>query len=117
MKAFIISICTLSILFAFTVLNGIYINKVTAKLMYEAEKIELNPGSVNEFSNMWRKYQFIINISSSHKETHRIDEGISILKKKASANISEGFEEEKTLLIEYFFQIGTDERVSIGSII
>jgi hypothetical protein len=100
-----------------TAVNALYINKVTLSLIDEAKELALNSDSINSFTENWEKALPIIKISTSHKETHRIDESIATLLSKAEHGELQGFEEEKALLAEYLMQIKDDETVSFDSII
>ena len=117
MKTFIISLCSLITIFIFTIINGIYVSRTTSLLIDKAKRMDNDVVSVLSFAQEWEKHQFLIRISSSHKETHRIDEALSILKEKARNNVPDGFNEERALLIEYLTQIKEDETVSLDSII
>ena len=116
MKSFIFSLCVLALIFGLTIANGIYINNVASSLISEAKTLEINKESVNNFISSWEKYQILIKISSSHKETHRIDELLCVLLEKAERNVDNGFFEDRALLIEYLRQLQEDETVSWDSI-
>ena len=117
MKTFVASIIILFIVFALTVANALYVSRVTSSLIKDAKELVLNSDSINGFTEKWEKVLPIIKISTSHKETHRIDESIAILLSKAEHGEAQGFEEEKALLAEYLIQIKDDETVSFDSII
>ncbi|MBO5313442.1 MAG: DUF4363 family protein [Clostridia bacterium] len=117
MKAFIVSVCVLTVIIALSIFNSVYINNVTSTLLQEAEFIEMTVESVSRFKELWSEHEPFIRLSSSHKETHRIDEVISVLMSKAEDSVQSGFDEERALLIEYLTQIKEDETVSFDSII
>ena len=117
MKAFIISALVLGVILCLAVINSVFIYNVTNSLIEDAESMNLNNESVYEFKRRWEDVQAFIKITSSHKETHRIDEAIGVLVAKKEYNIENEFEEEKALLIEYLIQIQEDETVSFDSII
>ncbi len=117
MKAFVISVIVLALILFLAIFNSIYIYNVTNSLIDDAESLNAENESVVEYAKQWERLQPFIKITSSHKETHRIDEVIGVLTAKAKSHTVSGFEEEKALLIEYLIQIQEDERVSFDSII
>ncbi len=117
MKAFVISISILLALFGLTIFNSIFINKVTTNLINEARELKIENESISNFADKWERAQTFIKLSSSHKETHKIDEVLGVLEAKAKIQNNNGFEEEKALLVEYITQIQEDEKVSLDSII
>lgn len=117
MKAFIVSIAIIFLIFALTVINSIYISHTTDVLLESAKALEIGDGSVERFSTLWDEKQFVIRISSSHDETHKIDEVLAVLKAKDAEGSPSGFSEERALLVEYLTQIHEDETVSFDSII
>ena len=117
MKAFILSLSIVIAIFALTIINSIHVSHSTDILINEASSISLDAKSTSRFEEIWKKRQIIIRISSSHEEIHKIDEMLSVLKAKAENGISEGFYEERSLLVEYLVQIQEDEEVSFDSII
>ncbi|MBE6674784.1 MAG: DUF4363 family protein [Ruminococcaceae bacterium] len=117
MKAFVISLVVLTLILAATIFNSIYIFDVTSSLIDCAESLKIDDDSVFAFKEKWEKVQFLIRLSSSHKETHRIDEVLGVLEEKVNNKTENGFVEERALLIEYITQIQEDEKVSIDSII
>ena len=117
MKSFVVSSCIILSIFVATVLNSVFVSKATDELIRNAKEIQFSEESVEEFSQLWEKRQFLIRISSSHKETHRINEAVVVLKEKTKNNTRENFDEERALIIEYLIQIKDDETVSLDSII
>lgn len=117
MKAFVISLIVLFSFVALTIINAIYINNVTADFIEKAQGLGVGDCSVEDFIKGWEKHEPFIKISTSHKETHRIDEVLSVLERKSKNHTRNGFDEERALLIEYLTQIKEDETVSLDSII
>lgn len=117
MKAFIVSICIVVFLFTLTFTNGFFIKNITDTLISDAKHLSQDDESVDIFIEKWEKMQFFVRISSSHKETHRIDEILSAIKAKELNNINSGFYEDCALLIQYLKQIQDDETVTFDSII
>ena len=117
MKAFVISLIVIFSILSLTILNSVYTSNVISSLIDDAKSLNLEDNSVYEYTKKWEKKQPIIKISSSHKETHKIDEILKVLESKSHNNVYNGFEEDKMLLIEYLMQIKEDETVSFDSII
>lgn len=117
MKAFVSSLLIILGIFTLTIINSIYVGNVTETLIVEASKLSAYDNSVEEFISLWSEKRVIIRISSSHEETHKIDEALAVLKAKAIENDPSGFLEERALLLEYLNQIQEDETVSFDSII
>ena len=117
MKAFVFSLSTILIVFILTIINSVYVSHTANFLINEARMLNINDDSVERFSSMWDEKQFIIRISSSHEETHKIDESLAVLKAKVNEGDASGFCEERALLLEYLMQILEDETVSFDSII
>ena len=117
MKAFILSISIIIAIFALTIINSIHVSRSTDILIKEASAIDIDTKSTKRFEEIWKKRQIIIRISSSHEEIHKLDEALSVLKAKAENGISEGFFEERALLVEYLIEIQEDEIVTFDSII
>ncbi len=117
MKAFIISLSIVLVIFALTVINSIYVHNTTNKLIEEAQNLKVENDSVEQFYKLWEETQFAIRLSSSHDETHKIDEVLGVLSAKAKEGDPSGFCEERALLVEYLKQIQEDEKISLDSII
>lgn len=117
MKAFVVSLSIILTVFLLTIINSVYISHTTDALIKEALSLKIEDDSVEKFSQSWEKKQFIIRISSSHDETHKIDETLAVLIAKVAEGSYSGFCEERALLVEYLTQIQEDETVSFDSII
>ena len=117
MKAFIISLAVVLGIFTLSLIYSFYIGNLTSSLIKDAEAIEIDTKSVQDFCDRWEKVQFVMKIASSHKETHRIDEVLTVLQEKVKNKTEGGFYEEKRLLIEYLHQIKEDESISLDSIV
>ena len=117
MKAFVISLSTIVVIFTLAIANSIYVSYVTSTLINHAVTLRADDDSVKSFSSLWEEKQFFIRISSSHDETHRIDEVLAVLDSKSNENDPNGFCEQQALLIEYLVQIQEDEKITLDSII
>lgn len=117
MKAFIVSLSIILAIFVLTIINSVYVSNVTNELINHAQSLTIDGDSVDKFSFLWEKKQFSIRLSSSHEETHKIDEVLAVIKSKASTKDYVGFCDQRALLVEYLIQIHDDETISLDSII
>ncbi len=117
MKAFIVSLSIILTVFLLTIVNSVYVSHTTDALIKEASALNVEGDSVERFAQLWKKKQSVIKISSSHDETHKIDEVLAVLESKVKEGNASGFCEERALLVEYLVQIQEDETVSFDSII
>ena len=117
MKAFIVSVSIIFVIFAFTIINSIYIDHVTEDLIGHARALSMDVDSVEAFSSLWEKKQFSLRLSSSHEETHKIDEVLAVIRSKVTTKDEVGFCDQRALLVEYLIQIHDDEDISLDSII
>ena len=117
MKAFVVSLSVIFTIFLSTVINCIYVSHVADELIEQAVMLKIDDGSVERFAMLWEEKQFSIRMSSSHDETHKIDETLAVLEAKVKEGDASGFCEERALLVEYLVQIREDETVSFDSII
>lgn len=117
MKAFIISLSIVLALFILTALNSIFVNYTVSSLIEQAQSLQIGDDSVKKFANTWNEKQFFIRLSSSHEETHKIDEAVKVLEAKVQEGNASGFCEERALLVEYLTQILEDEAISFENII
>lgn len=117
MKAFVISLCIIVSIYSLTIFNAIYINNEASSLIEMAKKLDPQTEEVQNFIDEWEGVQFFFRISSSHKETHRIDEVLNVLLTKANIGTKNGFYEDRASLVEFLTQIKEDETLSLDSII
>ena len=117
MKAFVVSLSIILAIFLLTIINSVYVSHTAGLLIKEASNLEIDNGSVERFASLWEQKQFSIRITSSHEETHKIDEALAVLKAKSNEKDASGFCEERALLVEYLVQRREDEKVCLDSII
>lgn len=118
MKGFIASICIMAIILGLVIANSIFTLNTTNDLI---EKIRLlNSDSyilMEEILELWDEKSPILCLSSSTKETDKIDDMLSAIESMFNSNNFLGLEEKKSLLINYIKLINTHERVSIENIL
>ncbi len=118
MKGFIISVCIIAVIFALIIVNSIYIINVTDNLIDKVNLLDSNSYIVmKEIMELWEKNSFIICLSSSTKETDKIEDMLSALEAMYEAGSFLGLDEKKALLINYIRLINTHEKVSIDNIL
>ena len=118
MKGFIASICIIAAILGLVIANSVFTLNTTNALI---DKISLlnsnNYILMEEILELWDKKSPIICLSSSTKETDKIDDMLSAIESMYSSNNFLGLEEKKALLINYIKLINTHERVTIENII
>lgn len=118
MKGFIFSLCIIIVIFALVIANSLYTLNVTETLI---DKINfLTPESdtlMHEIRTLWDKNSFILGLSSSTKETDRIEDMLSTLEVMYRSNTFSGLEEKKALLTNYIRLINMHERLNIENLI
>ena len=102
MKGLIISICVIAIILGLVIANSLYTLNVTNTLIDKTNQIDSDDYiSMNELLEYWKKHAPIICLSSSTKETDRIEDMLTALDTMYKSNNFLGLEEKKALLINY----------------
>ena len=117
MKAFIFSTAIVIIIFALTLTNGYFVQKATADLIAEAQKMQTDNGSLEGLADLWEEKRFFISITTSQDEILKIDDALAQLKSHQEQRDKSGFYEQRALLIGYLVQIKSDEEISIDNLI
>ena len=118
MKGFIISVCVIAVILGLVIANSLYTLNVTNTLI---DKINLlnsnNYMLMKEILDFWDKNAPILCLSSSTKETDKIEDMLATLEAMYEAGDFLGLEEKKALLINYIKLINTHEKISIENIL
>lgn len=118
MKGLIISLCVIAVILGLVIANSLYTLNVTDTLISKTNK--LDSGSYTfmaELLNYWKKQAPIIGLSSSTKETDKIEDILATLDAMYKSNNFLGLEEKKALLTNYIKLIRTHEMVTIENIL
>lgn len=118
MKGFIVSICIVAVISGLVIANSLFTLNITEKLI---DKIDLltfdNYILMEEIQELWDKNSFFIGLSSSTKETDKIEDMLSSLESMYESRDFLGLEEKKALLINYIRLINSHEKVSLENIL
>ena len=118
MKGFIVSICIIAVISGLVITNSFFTLNLTEKLV---QKIDLltsdNYIIMKEIQEQWYKSRFFLGLSSSTKETDKIDDMLASLEAMYKSNDFSGLEEKKSLLINYIKLINSHERVNLENIL
>lgn len=118
MKGFIISICIIAVIIGLVVANSFYTLKVTEHLIDKINLLDSNNYILmKEIQEKWDKSSFFIGLSSSAKETDKIEDMLSSMEAMYNTGEFLGLEEKKSLLINYIKLINSHERVSLENIL
>ncbi len=118
MKGFIFSVCIIAFIFILVALNSVYVKRITGSLIDKIETLNYNSYDVmKEIRELWDKNSFVIGISSSTKETDKIEDMLASLESMYRKSSFLGLEEKKSLLINYIKLIQSHEKLSIENIL
>ena len=117
MKEFIISICIVLLIFAITFVNSFFVKKDTKELIDKVSSLNMHYESYRELENSWNEKSNFISLSSSTKETDKIEDMLSAIESHYKTGDFSGLEEKKSLLINYIKLISNHEKVNIENII
>ena len=118
MKGFIISICVVALIFALVIVNSLYTLNATNALIDKINLLNSSSHSLmEEIQKLWDKSSVVLCLSSSTKETDKIDDMLSALSAMYKSNELLGLEEKKALLINYIELINTHERLTLENIL
>ncbi len=117
MKVFIICVCVVALIIGAVTANSIYVTRVTDELIQCVELLDTNKESYDKLVNLWDKNSSILCLSSSTKETDKIEDMIAAIGSLYKSQDFLGLEEKKSLLINYIRLISNHEKVTIENIV
>ena len=117
MKEFIICVCIIALILVLVIVNSIYTKNVTNKLIEGVNALSENYDNYESLKKLWDKNLFWIGLSSSTKETDKIEDMLAAIGSLYKSNDFLGLEEKKSLLINYIRLIGNHEKLNIENII
>ena len=117
MKGFIISCVIIIFIFTAVIINSFCVKNVINDLVEKVELIDTNYDSYKSLVDLWEKNSFLLKISSSTKETDKIDDMLSAIKSHYKTGDFSSLEEKKSLLINYMRLIEEHERINIDNLI
>ncbi len=117
MKEFIICLCIIALILIVVIINSVYTKNVTSKLIEGVKLLNEDYDKYESLTKLWDKNIFWIGLSSSTKETDKIEDMLSAIASLYKIGDFSTLEEKKSLLINYIELISDHERVSIDNII
>lgn len=117
MKGFIISCLVIVFVFTLVIINSFCVINVINDLIEKVETIDTNYESYKNLVDLWDKNSFLLKISSSTKETDKIDDMLSAIMSLYKTGDFSSLEEKKSLLINYMRLIKEHERINIDNFI
>lgn len=118
MKGFIISICVIVVIFGLVIANSLYTLNVTNTLIDKINSLNSdNYILMEEIQELWDKNSFLLGLSSSTKETDKIEDMLATIEAIYKTGEFLGLEEKKAILINYIKLINTHEKISIENIL
>lgn len=117
MKGFIISCLIIALVFALVIVNSFFVKFVINDLVDKVETVDSSYESYKRLLDLWEKNSFLLKISSSTKETDKIDDMLSAIGSLYKTGDFSSLEEKKSLLINYMRLIEEHERINIDNLI
>ena len=118
MKHFIVCLCVALLIFGLVTVNSFYVRKITDELCRQANLLKsYDFDSYKRLYDSWDKYKLFIGLSSSTKETDKIEDMLASIGSLYKINEFSTIEEKKSLLINYIRLIGNHEKLNIENII
>ena len=118
MKASLISLCVFLILVILIVVNVIYIKNITSDFTKRIESLTpYDLSTCEEIYSDWSKNHFFICLSVSHDKTDKIEEAFLVTLEKIRHKDSEGFYENKVLLLNYIEEIKRLQMLTLDTVL
>ena len=117
MKGFIISCMIIAFVFTAVIINSFCVKNVINDLVEKVESVDTNYDSYKSLVGLWEKSNFLLKVSSSTKETDKIDDMLSAIKSLYKTGDFSSLEEKKSLLINYMRLIEGHEKINFDNLI
>ena len=100
MKAFVISCCSLLLIFALIIVNYFYIINIYKHMLNEASAITTdNAEKISSLIDYWNTRKIAISLSIPHRISYELEINLQLLKIKVLSETKSDFEETKQLLL------------------
>ena len=100
MKAFVISCCSLLLIFALIIVNYFYIINIYKYMLNEVSAITTdNPERISSLLDYWNKRKIAISLSIPHRISDELERNLSLFKIKVLSETKSDFEETRQLLL------------------
>ena len=118
MKYFVICLCVVLLIFGLVTVNSFYVRKITDELCKRVDLLRSYEfDTYKMLADLWDKSKLFIGLTSSTKETDKIEDMLSSIASAYKTNDFYSLEEKKSLLINYIRLIGNHEKLNIENII
>ena len=117
MRVFIICVCVVAVLIGLVTVNSILVRGITDELIQCVEALDTSSQNYDKLVQLWDKSCSFISLTSSTKETDKIEDMLAAIGSMYKVQDFLGLEEKKSLLINYIRLISNHERVNVENII
>ena len=117
MRVFIICVCVVAVLIGLVTVNSILVSGIADELIQCVEALDTSSQNYDKLVQLWDKNCSFISLTSSTKETDKIEDMLAAIGSMYKAQDFLGLEEKKSLLINYIRLISNHERVNVENII
>lgn len=117
MKEFIICLCIIALILIVVIINSVYTKNVTSKLIEGVKLLNEDYDNYESLTQLWDKNIFWIGLSSSTKETDKIEDMLAAIGSLYRSNDLLGLEEKKSLLINYIRLIANHEKIGVENML
>lgn len=119
MKAFIISICTITLIFGVIIWNFFYINNIYVYMTDTVTEFELNEESVKKAEALWeywKRKSVIIALSIPHRVSDELEKNLVILQAKLRSGSDFELDEAKALTLNSIEEMRIHASASFDSV-
>lgn len=117
MKAFVISCCSLLLIFALIIVNYFYINNIYKYMLNEASAITTdNTEKIISLIDYWNKRKIAISLSIPHRISDELERNLQLLKIKVLGETKSDFEETKQLLLYSIEEMKIHAGISVDAL-
>jgi hypothetical protein len=122
MKSLVISLLLFALLISVIIINAIYINEETLRLIDITTELHLLKGaelegSLNHLESEWNNFKKVADISCAYTDVNKIDFTIKEMKMRAATNSPEEFEAARQTLIFLLNELSRLEKISCDGLI
>jgi len=117
MKSFIISCCTLLLVFTVIILNYFYVLKICKYMIKEAS--ETSVSDVNNATSLfeyWKKRRIYIALSVPHRVSDELEKNLLIFISRAQEGTKSTFEESRNLLVNSIEEVKIHAGISADTV-
>lgn len=120
MKAWIVSLCLLALLFGLIALNTSYVHRVADHICREAEALTIGDVPSDErlssLEKYWEKHRPLVALSIAHRELDRLSEALIALRAAYDAGADADFTIQRQLVINAASELSRLEEISVENL-